>query len=106
VPDRLLLDRSEMADLFIVALQEAFRSGTGGAEQDAALYARPWGLELQDIAAPVHLWHGGQDANVPVSVARYMAEAIPNCDSRFFDEEAHLTLPRNRMWEILRTLFS
>ena len=61
------------------ALQEAFRSGTGGANHEAGLYAQPWGFRLQDIPAEVHLWHGGQDHNVPISVGRYVAEAIPNC---------------------------
>ena len=105
-PDRLLLDRPELADLFVDGLQEAFRSGIGGAAQDAALYTSPWGFQHGDITTDVHLWHGGQDGNVPVSVGQYVSDAIPNCNARFYDEEGHLTLPHNRMREILSTLVS
>mgnify|MGYP001817983446 CR=1 FL=1 len=104
--DRQLLDQPELARALIEGLQEAFRPGMGGAYQDAALYAQPWGFRLQDISARVHLWHGGQDNNVPVSVGQYVAEAIPGCNASFCDGEGHLTLPRNRIREILSTLVS
>ena len=69
-PDRLLLDQPEMAKAFVAAVREAFRSGIGGANQDATLYTRPWRFRLQDITAEVHLWHGALDLNVPISVGR------------------------------------
>jgi pimeloyl-ACP methyl ester carboxylesterase len=105
-PDQRLLDQPELAKLFVEGLQEAFRSGVGGANRDAALYAKPWGFRLEEINAPVHLWHGEQDANVPVSVGRNVAEAIHNCAAQFYQEEGHLTLPHNRMREVLSTLGS
>ena len=54
----------------------------------------------------MHLWHGWLDENVPVSVGQYVAEAIPNCKARFYEEEGHLTLPHNEIKEILSTLVS
>jgi pimeloyl-ACP methyl ester carboxylesterase len=102
--DGQLLEQPELARLFVAGLQEAFRSGIGGVHQDAALYTRPWGFLLKDIPAEVHLWHGGQDKNVPVSVGQYVAGAIPNSNARFYEEEGHLTLPHNRMKEILGAL--
>ena len=104
--DRQLLDQPELAKVFVDGLQEALRSGIGGANQDAALYAHPWGFRLQDITAEVHLWHGGQDDNVPVSVGHYVADAIPDCNARFYKKEGHLTLPHNRIREVLSTLVS
>ena len=103
-PDRQLLDQPELAALFIDGLREAFRQGISGANQDAALYARPWGFRLQDITAEVHLWHGEQDLNVPESVGRFVADAIPNCQATFIKDEGHLTLPYNHMREILSEL--
>jgi pimeloyl-ACP methyl ester carboxylesterase len=100
-PDKKLLEQPELAQAFVAGLQEAFRSGVRGANQDAALYTRSWGFRLPDISAEVHLWHGEQDANVPVSVGRSVAQAIPNCQATFHQEEGHLTLPRKRIWEIL-----
>ena len=105
-PDRKLLDQPEVAKVFIHALGEAFRVGYRGANQDAALYAGPWRFPLQDITADVHLWHGEQDLNVPVSVGRYVGEIILNCHAAFFEDEGHLSLPRNHIREILGALLA
>jgi pimeloyl-ACP methyl ester carboxylesterase len=102
--DRQLLDQSELAVFFIEGMREAFRNGISGANQEAALYTRPWGFKLQDITAEVHLWHGEQDLNVPVSVGHYVADAIPNCNAIIHKMEGHLTLPHNHIREILSTL--
>jgi pimeloyl-ACP methyl ester carboxylesterase len=102
--DGQLLDQPELAALFIDGMREAFRHGTRGANQEAGLYTRPWGFNLQDISAAVHLWHGEQDLNVPPSVGRYVAGAIPDCQATFLENEAHLTLPHNHLREILSTL--
>ena len=103
-PDRQLLDQSTLAELFLDSMREAFRQGTSGANHEAGLYTHPWGFELTDIVSEVHLWHGGQDYNVPLSAGRYVAEAIPNCQAMFLEEEGHLTLPYSRLREILGVL--
>jgi pimeloyl-ACP methyl ester carboxylesterase len=105
-PDARLLEQPELAQVFVDGLQEAFRTGIGGANRDATLYAQPWGFQLQDISAEVHLWHGEQDANVPISVGHEVAQAIPNCNATFYEEEGHLTLARNRIRGILGKLVS
>ena len=83
---------------------EALRSGIDGLDQDAALYARPWGFQLQDITAEVYLWHGEPDINVPVLVGRYVADAIPNCHAKFFPDEGHFSIARNHIREILNIM--
>lgn len=103
-PDRVLLDQPAVAKAFVDAAKEAFRSGIDGADQDALLYSRPWGFQLQDIAAEVHLWHGELDVNVPVSVGHYVADAIPNCNAKFFKDEGHFSIVRNHIREILDVL--
>lgn len=54
------------------------------------LYVRPWGFRVRNIQVPVHLWHGEQDANAPISMGRYLAMAIPQCQARFYPGEGHL----------------
>ena len=105
-PDSQLLDHPGLANFFIDGMREAFRNGIRGANHEAGLYTRAWGFKLQDITAKVHLWHGEQDLNVPVSVGRFVAEAIPNCDASFHSMEGHLTLPHNHIKEILSTLIT
>ena len=100
-PDRLILDKPEMTAIYVNMLQEAFRSGTAGADYECKLYKKSWGFQLQDISAEVHLWHGELDANVPISVGRYVADSIPNCHTTFFKDEAHLSMAYNHMREIL-----
>jgi pimeloyl-ACP methyl ester carboxylesterase len=104
VPDRKVLAQPELADVFVGSLKEAFRNGIGAANQEAGLLARPWGFALRDISSEVHLWHGEQDLNVPISVGRFMAETIPNCKAMFSANEGHFSLPRRHMPEILEAL--
>ena len=106
VPDRLLLDQPELAKVYIDTLGESFRSGIGGANQEAALYTRPWKFRLQDITTEIHLWHGELDLNVPISVGRYVADAIPNCHATFLKDEAHISLLHNHIREILSVLIA
>jgi pimeloyl-ACP methyl ester carboxylesterase len=102
--DRQLLDQPALAAMFMAGIQEAFRQGSSGANQEAALYTFPWGFKLQGISGEVYLWHGEQDLNVPVSVGHYVADAIPNCHAFFHKLEGHLTLPHNQIGEILSKL--
>ena len=103
-PDRAFFARPEVRQMFIDTLREAVHPGTRGASWEGALYARPWGFRLEDISSEVHLWHGDLDANVPPSVGRYVAEAIPNCRARFYPDEGHVSLGASHMEEILNAL--
>jgi len=100
----LLLDQPEVAKAYIDSVREAFRSGIGGANREATLYTRPWRFRLQDITTEIHLWHGELDLSVPISVGRYVADAIPNCHATFLKDEAHISLPHNHIREILSVL--
>ena len=103
-PDKAVLARPEIRALFIEDTAEAFRSGGRGAAWESVLYARPWGFRLEDITMEVHLWQGEEDVNVPPSMGRYQAEAIPNCRPTFYPGEGHLLIV-DRMEEILAALF-
>ncbi len=104
-PDRALLEsHPELANKVTEDWQEAFRSGIGGTHRECALYARPWGFQLEDISVEVHLWHGEKDDNVVCSVGRYVADTIPNCHPTFFEDEGHFSVVYNHIEEILSTL--
>ena len=103
-PDRLLLDQPNMAKAYIDTVREAFRSGIRGANQEATLYTRPWRFRLQDITTEIYLWHGELDLSVPISVGRYVSNAIPNCHATFLKDEAHISLPHNHIREIISIL--
>jgi pimeloyl-ACP methyl ester carboxylesterase len=103
-PDRPVLDRPEVRNILHNSIREAFRGGGRGAVEELRLFASDWGLDLGRIDCPVHLWHGEQDKTVPVVMARHLAAAIPGCQTHFFPEEGHFSLPVNHMEEILGTL--
>lgn len=104
-PDRRVLEaHPEVASMFTDDWREAFRSGVRGAHYESTLYKRPWGFRLQDVSADVHLWHGTQDNNVPVSVGRSVAETIPQCHATFIEDEGHFSLPYKHLRDILSVL--
>ena len=105
-PDKISLDQPKLAKAYIDTIGESLRSGIGGANREATLYTRPWQFRLQDITTEVHLWHGELDLNVPISVGHYVADAIPNCHATFLKDEAHISLPRNHIRDILNILVS
>jgi pimeloyl-ACP methyl ester carboxylesterase len=104
-PDKALLNtHPELANELVDDWREAFRSGIGGTHLESALCARPWGFQLPDITAEVHLWHGKQDENVVCSVGHYVADAIPNCHATFVEDEGHFSIIYNHIEEILGVL--
>jgi pimeloyl-ACP methyl ester carboxylesterase len=68
-----------LADIDEAVLQP----GTRGLVAELALYSRPWGFALEDIDFDVHSWHGEDDRNVPVSLARYVAGALSRSHATF-----------------------
>ena len=99
--DRTLLEKPALAEAFAGMIREAFRPGTSGVSHDAGLYRCNWGFRLCDVPGKVHLWHGELDRNVPVSVGRFVAGAIRDCESVFLPDEAHISLPYYHIRQIL-----
>jgi pimeloyl-ACP methyl ester carboxylesterase len=105
-PDRTLLHSSEIRDGFMTCFVEACRQGTAGPAWDLRLIAGPWGFDPARIAAPVFLWHGERDGNVPVAHGRYLASVFPNCRATFYADDAHLSVPLNHHREIFSAVRS
>lgn len=102
-PDRAVL-RGRPREILVGSYREALRQGYRGGDRELFLYTHPWGIDLPAIARPVFLWHGEQDATVPVAHGRSLAQAIPGCRSFFHPQEGHFSLPILHMEEILSTL--
>jgi pimeloyl-ACP methyl ester carboxylesterase len=101
--DKQYLERPDVRRILGESLCEAFRAGSRGPAWEMGLYAQPWGFRLDEIRAPVLLWHGEQDVNAPISMGRYLATSIPGCRATFYPEEAHLHFV-DRLPEILAAL--
>jgi pimeloyl-ACP methyl ester carboxylesterase len=102
-PDRIIIQNSSTRDWMTNKTIEAFRQGTKGPSHDFKLYAKPWGFKLEDIpiGSRVFIFHGELDTSVPISMAREISSLIPNCHSKYYPEEGHLSLYINNLEEIL-----
>src|SRR5258706_3314960 len=89
-PDRRILARRELADVLIAEARHGSPKAARAAAQDFALFARPWRFRIEDIAVPVHVWHGDVDVNVPVSHGRAQADRIPNAKLHLCPNEGHM----------------
>ncbi len=86
--------------------RRAWRGSVEGVLTDAQIYARPWGFAVEDVRAPVRLWHGKEDRAFAVLLAEELARRLPNCKARFIENEGHYSLPIRHMREILQDLIS
>jgi pimeloyl-ACP methyl ester carboxylesterase len=98
--DRAAYEDPEFRALFLAATRDSFRNGSAGAVDDLRMLARPWGFRLEDVRTHVDLFHGEQDVNVPVAVARRVVAALPDCEARFYPELGHL-VAASRTSEVL-----
>lgn len=100
--DRRILDdelRSWLPMLFL----ESARSGPAGIVEDFAIWARPSGLDLSRVSAPVRLWHGEEDRTIPSSHARWIASQVSSAELTTWPGVGHLHSPE-RWTEVLATL--
>jgi len=88
--DRGALRDAELQAVAARTLGEAFRQGSRGGGRDLFLMTRPWRFALSDIRAPVHLWQGTEDRNVPREAGEYLAHNIPGCRAHFVPGAGHL----------------
>jgi pimeloyl-ACP methyl ester carboxylesterase len=75
-----------MAGLF----RQAVSVGVDGWLDDDLAFTRPWGFDLDAIAAPTHLWQGGEDLMVPVSHGEWLRDRIPGVTPHLERGQGHL----------------
>ena len=74
-----------------------------GAVEEYRAMCRPWGFSPNNVSCPVTVWQGAQDEFVPPSLARELADALPNADYRELDGAGHF-LAYERWREVLSPL--
>ena len=90
--DRDTIRDPDVARAFLAMLAETFAQGPAGAQVDSALVASPWGFDPADVRVSVRLWHGDADENVPIDMARHLADRIPGAQLTVVPGEGHLSL--------------
>ena len=94
-PDRELIVQPQICERLLASFREGLRPGMRGPITDLALFSRPWGIDLEAIAAPARLWIGTADKAVPLVAARALAERISGCACEELQGEGHLWVAAN-----------
>ncbi|KAI6350910.1 hypothetical protein MCOR25_010293 [Pyricularia grisea] len=98
--DKEVWGREEFAfcrQALLESLKAAIKdAGAPGPSWEAKVLGAPWGFELNELKATskgqVVIWHGGQDMNVPIEMARKSAALVQGAESRIWDKEAHASM--------------
>ena len=97
--------------MLVASVRESLRAGCDGGAWDACAYA-DWRFGLEDVQVGggpgqqrrLVLWHGAQDANVPIEQARRAAPLLRGAETRFYDDEGHLSIVAHKADEVLEVL--
>ncbi|GGT91688.1 alpha/beta hydrolase [Streptomyces violascens] len=76
-PDRGIVADAGIRVMLERNFEEGLRSSADGWVDDVMAFSTDWDFRLEDIHAPVLLWHGEQDVFAPVQHTRWLAERIP-----------------------------
>jgi pimeloyl-ACP methyl ester carboxylesterase len=79
-------------------------AGDEGWAEDLAALTRPWGFDLDDVAAPVELWHGALDQMVPVAHGRWLAHHLPTALAHLTPGDGHLSIAVGSLGEKVAAL--
>lgn len=85
------------------AILEATAGGPACILEDVRLALGPWDFDPSTVPGPVLLWHGREDATVPVGHALRHTAGIPHRVTTVLDGEGHFFL-RARLPELLAAL--
>ena len=76
----------------------------GMARRRPARWSADWGFELDQVAAPLHLWHGAEDHFIPLSHGEWLAGHLPGAKAHLRPAEGHLSITLSSYGEILDAL--
>ncbi len=107
-PDVAALGRQTPTGDFAGYLAESLRAavalGVAGWRDDDLSFVAEWGFSVSEIAVPVTVWQGGQDAMVPLGHGEWLAAHITGASARLLPGEGHLSLVVNHLGQILGEL--
>lgn len=93
---------ADAAELVRADFLEALDRSRDGAVTELAWAGDGWGVSPADVGVPVHLWHGSDDANVPVEDAERLRDRLPDAELTALggDHLTTLLAVRSRVFDI------
>ncbi|MFC2124879.1 alpha/beta fold hydrolase [Bacteroidota bacterium] len=92
--DKELFADSELRKMLEQGSSEAFRQGADGMIADLLVQFN-WGFELENIHAPVEIFHGSADEILFPEMAQNMVEKLPQAKLTLYQDEGHYCLYRH-----------
>ena len=90
--DRALMNDDVFLQAMCDNLQTALGDGLDTYRRELSSYVEDWRCELENVSAPVELYHGTADNWSPVQMAHDLAGALPNCVGlNLYDGASHYT---------------
>jgi pimeloyl-ACP methyl ester carboxylesterase len=94
----------EYAESVAAGLRASVRNGVAGWRDDDLAFVTDWGFSLDELAAPVAVWHGDEDRMAPFAHGQWLAAHIPGARAHLLRGEGHLSLQVTAMGDILSDL--
>lgn len=85
-----LFDDERFVDVFGKTQQESYAQGGKGVAEDARVHYRDWGFRLEQIAMPIHIFHGTLDQLVPFAFSEHLVNNAPEASLHRIDDLGHL----------------
>jgi len=103
VGDEWFLEDPGQRKAFVESWREAVRQGADAMAPQFVAQVAPWGFRLEDIAMPVHVWAGANDAITPPAMMRRVAERIPQHTFTVWEDVGHAGIAKH-LAEVLAEL--
>lgn len=87
--DKNLLHQPAIANMFKNDVGQAFRQGSKGVVSDMRILTESWDFSLNEIKLPAQIWHGIEDTIVPIRLAYFMANKLPQAETHFIKGAGH-----------------
>ena len=68
------------SDYLAAVMRGALRDGIWGWHDDDLAFARGWGFAVDDVAVPVTVWQGREDAMVPYAHGVWLSQHVQGRD--------------------------
>ncbi len=93
----------ELGEFMVKELARSLSRGVWGWFDDDRAILGDWGFDLADVAAPLSLWHGGQDRFVPIAHGEWLAGHL-QAEAHLRPDDGHLSLSLGSYGEIIDAL--
>jgi pimeloyl-ACP methyl ester carboxylesterase len=91
-------------EAFAKSMAGALQQGPRGAALDLGLYVREFDFRPGDVRVPITWFHGEQDTNSPIALARRAVAELPRAKLITYSNDAHLSVLCNHTAEIAQAM--